>query len=51
MKAGIWDFNNLNLTFFLRGMVAPDGTSKTHLEKIKPAGNIRIGKVTLESYE
>lgn len=51
MKAGIWDFNNLNLTFFLRGMIAPDGTSKTHLEKVKPTGNIRIGKVTLESYE
>ncbi len=51
MKAGIWDFNNLNLTFFLRGMVAPDGTSKTYLEKIKPQGNIRIGKITLESYE
>lgn len=51
MKAGIWDFNNLNLSFFLRGMVAPDGTSASHLERIKPEGNIRIGKVTLESYE
>ncbi len=51
MRSGAWDSNNLNLTFFLRGMVAPDGTSKTYLEKIKPKGNIRIGKVTLESYE
>ena len=51
MRAGIWDHNNLNLSFFLRGMVAPDGTSKSLLEKVKPNGNIRIGKVTLESYE
>ena len=51
MREGAWDFNNLNLTFYLRGMVAPDGSSKSLLEKIKPNGNIRIGKVTLESYE
>ena len=51
LREGHWDFNNLNLSFYLKGVVAPDGTSQSILERIKPEGNIKIGKVTLDSYE
>ena len=51
MKEGEWDFDNLNLTFYLRGLIAPDGADTSVLERIKPKGNIIIAKISVETYE
>lgn len=52
MREGIWDFNQLNLTFYLKGSVlAPEGANEAVLERIKPDGNIKIGKVLIEQFE
>ncbi len=52
MKNGEWDFDNLNLTFYLRGsVIAPKDATEAVLERIKPEGNIKIGKIMVEQFE
>ncbi len=52
MREGIWDFDKIELTFYLKGsVIAPDGASQDILERIKPDGNIKIGKILIEQFE